>query len=210
MSLHDETPSSAEPNTAYPTVRVVLGDSLGAVRDASTLPIANSPRATGENIFVTTPARLVYGPRDHTLALPPGLFLSLVPMAGHVVEIRASPHLRALTLDEALALAERVGGLAAAGGWRRAQAVASSDSVRRALAALPPDASYKQVVDRWQYANGDEMFVSVQRTKSVADVRAANAAFGTRTPERDQFLVDVYLTNGPVFERYAAIDRARH
>lgn len=206
MSQSEPAPAA---EATYPTVRVLLGDSLSTVRQRSTLPVPDGAREPGDNVNLTTPAQLVYGPRDHALAFPPGLFLSLVPMAGHVVEIRSSPHLRALGLDEALALTERLNALAESAGWRRAQVIARSDSVRHALAELPPDAYYKQALVRWEYTNGDELYFSVQRTRSAGDVRSANAAFGTRVPERDQFLVDVYLTNGPVFERFAALDRAR-
>lgn len=206
------TPSASQgaraADAAYPVVRVTLGDSIGALRDASTLRIPSGPRATGENINVTTAAQLVYGPRERPLVLPAGLFLSMVPMAGHVVEIRASPHLHALTLDEALALAGQLDAAAEGAGWRRGEVLASPDSVRHAVAGLSPDALYKQAIVKWRSGNGDEMYVSVQRTKSVEDIRAANAAHGTHVPEQEQFLVDVYLTNGPVFDRYAALDRA--
>ena len=193
----------------YPVVRVTLGDSVNVLRERSTLPIPDGSRATGENITITTATQLAYGPRERPLAFPAGLFLSLVPMAGHVVEIRASPHLHALTLDEAITLVERLDAATERAGWRRSQVLASSDSVRHAVAGLSQDALYKQAMSRWRSNNGDEMYISVQRTKSAEDVRSSNAAYGRRAPEQDQFLVDVYLTNGPVFDRYAAFDRAR-
>lgn len=202
-------PPTSATDVAYPVVRVTLGDSLNVLRALSTLPIPDGARATGENINITTPAQLTYGPRERPLVFPAGLFLSLVPMAGHIVEIRASPHLHALTLDEAIVLTDRLEATAERAGWRRSQMLASPDSVRHAVARLSPEALYKQAISRLRAENGDEMYVSIQRAKSAADVRSANAAYGRHTPEQDQFLVDVYLTNGPVFDRYAAVDRAR-
>lgn len=203
------SPTARSIDTTYPVVRVALGDSLRALRNQSTLPMPDDMGSSGDNINVTTPVQLTYGSRQRPLVFPPGLFLSLVPMAGHVVEIRVSPHLYPLTLDDAIALAGRVDASAAAAGWSRAQVLASTDSVRHAVAGLSPVATYKQALSRWRADNGDEMYVSVQRVKSAEDVRSANAAYGKNTPEHDQFLIDVYLTNGPVFDRYAAADRAR-
>ncbi len=86
-----------------PIIRTKLGDSIAVVHDRSTaaFSIVNSD---DRPIPFTTATRLKYTESGHEFELPPALFLWLDVRSEHVVEIKVSPHLSYLQLDDAVAL----------------------------------------------------------------------------------------------------------
>lgn len=200
--------TSVPPNAAPPVLRVALGDALEVVQGHSTLRLPLQGLAPRQHVRVTTPTVLVFGGPQRPLTFPPGLFVALVPMAGHVVEIKTSPHLRALSLDDALALVARLDEAARGAGWARTREPVAPAAVRQTLAAANPDAPYKQLVLRLGRGQ-DDLYVSIQRIRTASDTPPANGAFDSTASAPDAFVIDVLINNPAVFERFAALERNR-
>lgn len=183
--------------TTHPIVRVALGEAVADVARHSTYDLSDQlrPGAALDLVTVTEPVVLAYAGPGRGFTLPPGRFLSLDVDAGGVVGIAASPHLASLPLDDALALAARIGGALAAAGWTPDAAGGPAPPLTAVAAAARADASgfFRADLARWT-AGGDEATVRLRQVAGAANHR---------------FQVSVELDNPEVARRLAAAARRR-
>lgn len=204
--LDPRTMTTAEQAQDYPVVRVALGEAVRQVQARSTLRLPPASDTVRGNVNITEPVVLEFGQAPAAIRFPAGRFVALMPLAGHVVEVRLSPHLRSLTTDEALDLAAEVGRILESRGWRRARTIASPDSLRRASALNAGSDVYAQALAEWRRGN-DQATITLKRLRSPLPATRWDGTGPLPARPDDRFLVDVMLENEPVLNHFDSLDR---
>lgn len=118
------------------------------------------------SVDITDPVTVEYGRTPDVVRFPLARFVSLTPYAGHVVQVRLSPHTQSLTTDDVISLAANIEWMLAAHGWRLARTYASPDSLRRASALSAGADVYDQSLTTWA-RGGDVATLTAKRVQSA-------------------------------------------
>lgn len=212
--------STPPDSAAVPVLRLALGDSVSTVTRNSTIPLP--PRADPLRdppfIIAGKPVVVEYTRPGTLTRFPTGLFTSVSVEYGHAVDLRLSPHLRALTLGEALVLAREIGTLVESTGWRRVDTDIPLETLPAAVEAARHTVAgeavgYQARLARWAGDAGDTLSLGIRRQASADAVRDENALLGKHRPEVDHFLLNLEIENAAVSDQYyrltvAARDRS--
>lgn len=188
-------------NASYPVVRVALGEPVQEAQRRSTSRFPQVEDTLVASVEITDPTVVEFGSPPDFVRFPPARFVSLGPYAGHVVQVRLSPHLQALTTDDVLRLADETGRLLAASGWHLVRTYASPDSVRRASALSAGADVFDQSLTVWA-RGGDQATLTAKRLQSPAPERAWDGAGPVPARPDDRFLLDVRLDNDSIRAEY--------
>lgn len=187
--------NGAAVTSRVPTVQVTLGDDVADVVRRSTYDLSSKVRPSSgiELVAVTEPVSLAYSGVGRSVVFPEGRFVSLDTDAGAVVGVTTSPHMQALPLRDAIALARDLGSLLERHGWSPdARSGAAYDAAEHAARA-DETGFFEDEVGRWR-AGGDAAVVRIRQVRSVSD-----AADGRR------YLVSVEFENPQVLQDHARI-----
>lgn len=185
----------------YPIVRVALGEPVQEAQHRSTSRFPRIEDTLVASVDMTDPTVVEFGQAPDVVRFPPAGFVSLGSYAGHVVQIRLSPHLQALTTDEVLRLADEIGRLLGSHGWRLARTYASPDSLRRASGLSAGADVYDQSLTVWA-RGGDQATLTAKRLHSPPPERPWDGAGPPPPRPDDRFLLDVRLDNDSVRAEY--------
>lgn len=202
------TEPAVEAGQDSPVLRLSLGDSVADVTRFSTivLPPGGDPERDPPFI-VGTPLTVEYTRPGTAVRFPTGKFTSVAVEYGHAVQLRLSPHLRALTLAEALERARDLGVLVERAGWRRTATDLPLERVPADVEAYQHTAvgrtiGYQAPLARWAGAAGDTLILSIRRQSSATEIAAENRMLGKTRPEVDHFLLSVDIQNAAVTQHY--------
>jgi len=134
-------------------------------------------------------------------------FTSVSVEYGHAGQLRISPHLRALTLEEALGLARELEVLVERAGWHRAATDLPLEAVPAAIDAYRHTVAgqaigYRAPLTRWGGLAGDTLILSIRRQASAEEVAIDNRLLGKHRPEVDHYLLSVDVENAAVADRF--------
>lgn len=195
--------------TIVPVLRLALGDSVAEVTRRSTVvvPARGDPERDPPFIVSGTPMRVEYTRPGTTVSFPIGMFTSVSVDYGHAVDVRVSPHTRALTLEESLGLARELEAMVERAGWRRAVTYLPLEQVPPAVAAsrhtvVGQAIGYRAQLARWSGVDGDTLTLSLRRQASAEQVTTENRMLGQHRPEVDHYLLSVDIENSAVADRY--------
>ncbi len=200
-----------------PAVRAAVGAHLRDVRDASSYRFDFSDLDDWLPYGVQEPVTFVYEPvgpgvtAGHADSLrftfPPTTYAVLSQRAARIYQVKVSPQLRSLPLDEAYARMEEVAAaIAEAPGWTRAGRPTPTLAVlREYYAGDPPNRT--SYFGTWE-AGGTEMVVTMKRSAE------ADREYPEGYPERhkateDRFIIDVDAYNSELREEYDEMVDAR-
>ena len=205
-------------NQPDPIVRAAVGAHLADVRDASSYAFDFGDLDDNLPVVVETPVVFEYvdespaeGPAGDSLAftLPPGRFVWMSQSAARVYQIKVSPQLESLPLDEAYERCREVAAaVAAAPGWRRVgRPMLALGVLREYYAGDPVNRNARMVT--WE-AGGVELSLAIKRS-AEADREYPEGYPEWAKPTEDLFIIDVAASDFDLFEVFSNMtyDRRR-